>query len=66
MKNKNTAFELQFNQGWFKPGDIILTTVGEKGKIIQTKKWYKRLLQFITLGIYKAPYQYKVKLINND
>ena len=25
------------------------------------KKWYKVLLQFITFGLYKAPYQYKVK-----
>jgi len=62
--NNNKTFEIQFVDNCFKLGDIVLTVEGDKGKIVRTKKWYKLFLQFITLGIYKAPYQYKIKLIN--
>ena len=27
------------------------------------KKWYKKVFQFVTFGIYKATYQYKCKII---
>ena len=70
MKKKDKIFYLDLDSNWFDKGDIIDIGDGEycKAIILETphKKWYKQLFQFITFGWYKAPTQYKCKIISND
>ncbi len=56
------CFKLVLDGNWFNVGDIV-TSGRYTGLIINNpcKKWYKLLLQLITFGWYKAPYQYKIK-----
>jgi hypothetical protein len=63
--NKRDIFYLQFEGNYFYKNDIITCGRDVKLKVLETphKKWWKRLLQFITFGIYKAPTQYKCKVI---
>lgn len=55
----NIDFKIQLNSNWIKKNDILSETllVLENPK----RKWYKLLFQILTLGIYKAPWEYKVK-----
>ena len=68
MKENNT-FNIFLSEHSFCKGDVLgLTTTKDESYefiVLETprKKWYKQLLQFISFGLYKAPYQYKVKLI---
>jgi len=68
MKDNNT-FNIFLSENYFYKGDFLglTTSKGESYEfmVLETphKKWYKQLLQFISFGLYKAPYQYKVKLI---
>jgi len=66
--NKGNTFRVIFKYNYFEKGEVL--TVGNCGKVkvLQKpyKKWYRRLLYFITFGLYKAPWGYKVKLIKND
>jgi endonuclease IV len=64
MKNNNT-FHLTFSENWFQKRDILTDDKKQELIVLETphKKWYKQLLQFISFGLYKAPYQYKIKLI---
>lgn len=59
------SFYLKFLDNWYYKNDIIKTSEGIKLKVLETphKKWYKQLLQFITFGLYKAPTEYKCKVI---
>lgn len=60
----NPKFYIKFPEDYAKSGDILGTCYGAQLKVLEKpyKKWYKKLLQFITFGWYKAPYQYKVQL----
>lgn len=62
---KSNKFYIKFSENYFNKNDIIETSNNIKLKVLETphKKWYKQLLQFITFGLYKAPTQYKVKII---
>ena len=69
MVRKDETFYLKMNGSWFDKGDII--TIGNDdyhAVVLETphKKWYKQLFQFITFHLYKAPTQYKCKIIYND
>lgn len=66
--NKRDTFYLKFEQNWFHKGDILTCDNNVKLKVLEDphKKWWKRLFQFITFGLYKAPIEYKCKLITND
>ena len=61
------TFYLKFDSNWFDKGDII--TFDPKNDIrVEVledphKKWYKLLIQYITFGLYKAPTQYKCKIL---
>ena len=60
----NTSFKIQLSSNWFRENDII-----SEGLIILEKpkrKWYKLLLQLLTIGIYRAPWEYKVKRKNEN
>lgn len=63
---KDKSFYLTLSSNDFNKGDILFT--GErkqKVEVIETphKKWWKTILQYMTFGLYKAPYQYKIKII---
>ena len=64
IKN-NDKFYLVFNDIYFYKNDIITIGKNVKMKVLETphKKWWKQLLQFITFKLYKAPTQYKCKII---
>lgn len=61
-------FYIEFPEDYAKSGDILDTCYVAQFKVLEKpyKKWYKKLLQFITFGWYKAPYQYKVQLYEKD
>lgn len=65
IDNKNDVFYLEFKDNYFYIGDVITCDRNVQLKVLETpyKKWYKQLLQFITFGLYKAPIQYKCKVI---
>jgi hypothetical protein len=67
LNSKNT-FEIIFYNDWFYTGDILEIEKGVKVRVIKDpyKKWWKLLLQWITFGFYRAPYQYKVKQLSNE
>lgn len=59
------VYYLQFDSNWYNEGDVIEGAFGIKFRVLETphRKWWKRTLQYITLGFYKVPCQYKVKRI---
>ena len=66
--NTGKAFRMHFSNNYFNKNDIIMTDRGITLKVLQKpyKKWYRKLMQFITFGLYKAPYGYKVKIQNDE
>lgn len=57
-----TKFTLQFNSNWFRQNDLI--SVGNVSlKVIEKpyRKWYQCLFEFLSFGLYKAPWYYKVE-----
>ncbi len=53
-------FYLLFDRRWFKVGDILNDNIVIIGK--PRTKWYHRLLNIITFGLYKVSIFYRVKL----
>ncbi len=53
------------SNSFFKKGDILMITNLQELEILEDphKKWWKAFLQWITWGWYKAPHQYKVRVI---
>jgi hypothetical protein len=70
----SNSFRVIFEREYFRRGDTLVSGVNAetqekvKLKVLQKpyRKWYRRLLQFITFGLYTAPYGYKVKLIKDE
>lgn len=62
---KSNTFYIRFSENWFDKGAILDTPDGIELKVLETphKKWYKQLFQFITFSLYKAPTEYKCKII---
>lgn len=59
-------FKIQLDSNRFSKGEIISSNYKDYlAEVMESphKKWWKKLLQFITFGLYKAPYQYKIKLL---
>jgi hypothetical protein len=56
---------IMFAENYFNKRDVLTCNDSRKLKVLETphKKWYKKVLQYVTFGLYKAPYQYKVKLL---
>ncbi len=66
MNKQETWFYLILdNNDIFGKRDKLILSNGTKLKVLESphKKWYKILLQWVTFGWYKVPYQYKVKLL---
>ena len=55
----NIDFKIQLDSNWFKENDILseILVVLENPR----RKWYKLLFQILTIGIYQAPWEYKVR-----
>ena len=69
--SKESTFRIILKHNYFEKDKIIEVIARDeiiKLKVLQKpyKKWYRRFLQFITFGLYEAPYGYKVKLMKND
>jgi hypothetical protein len=62
---KDDIFYIKFDKNWFYKGDILRLENNVKLKVLEDphKKWWKQFFQFITFGLYKAPIQYKCKII---
>ena len=58
-------FYLEFADNYFYRGDIITCGKNVKLKVLEAphRKWWKQFFQFETFGLYKAPIQYKCKVI---
>lgn len=65
MKTKEDKFYIRFSENYFNKGKIIVDATIRRLIVLETphKKWWKQLFQFITFGLYKAPTQYKCKVI---
>ena len=64
--NNLSTFRIIFKDRLYDKGDILdVSHMGCKLKVLQKpyKKWYRRLLKFISFGYFDAPYGYKVKVI---
>ena len=55
----NIDFKIQLDSNWFKENDIL----SENLVVLENpkRKWYKLLFQILTIGIYKAPWEHKVR-----
>lgn len=62
---KNEVFNLNISYKDFNVGDQLVTKGIGKFIVVEAphKKYYNKLLEFLSLRVYKAPYQYKVKPI---
>ena len=58
---------IRFDNIIFNAKGILPTSNSAKLKVLTDpkRKWYKVLFQYITFGLYKAPIQYKVKVVNH-
>lgn len=59
-------FIVKFENKWFYENDILLySELGRNMKVLSNprRKWYEVLFQYLTFGIYKAGYYYKVQII---
>lgn len=62
---KSNVFYLKFNDNYFHKNDMITDGKNVQLEVLEDphKKWYKQLFQIITFGLYKAPTEYKCKII---
>lgn len=54
------SFYLRLDRDWFEAGDILNDKIVIIGK--PRTKWYHKLLNIITFGLYKISISYRVKL----
>ena len=64
LGNKKDSFYLVFSENYFQKGDILTNVMNCNLRVLENpyKKWWKKLFQFITLGVYMAPTQYRCKV----
>lgn len=57
-------FIIHLNTDSFRIGDLIVLPMEQELEVISMpkKKWWQKLLQYITFGYYKAGWHYKVKI----
>lgn len=60
-------FKLTLNENWSTGCFGYLNNIHQI-RILEApkKKWYKKVLQFITFGLYQAPWEYKVELLSEQ
>ncbi len=58
-------FIIKFDSDYFDKGVILVNQYNQKLEVLEKphRRWYKVLYQYLTFGLYKAPYEYKVKVI---
>ena len=59
-------FSLTFEKNWFVKNDVITQEIEGHWMLITTnpsRKWWKFLLQVYSCHLYKADWEYKVKLL---
>lgn len=58
-------FTILFNEKYFYINDLVKLPLNIEVRIVEMpkRKWYKVLLQYLTFGIYKAPWEYKIEKI---
>lgn len=68
ISGTETTYELALEEALKQALNLIIGDRNYSIKVLETphKKWYKQLLQFISFGLYKAPHQYKCKLMNYE
>lgn len=68
-KKAPQTFTLEFDKNWLSPNDVISFPDQSTQCIVTSEprrsRW-KRFLQFVTLGIYKAPWQFTIKPLIED
>lgn len=67
-QNNTEAFTITFKENWLKRNYILEQPNEVQCKVISEPRriWWKVLLQYLTFGIYKAPYEYDLELIKQD
>ena len=62
-----TTFKLRFDKKYFDKNDII-EGVSLLGKVIYTPKtkWYHKLFEVLSFGLYKASYYYTIQILENN
>ncbi len=65
---KGEEFIIEFKDNWLIKDHILCCIDRQKLEVLEdpTRKWWKILLQYISFNLYKAPYEYKVKIYRND
>lgn len=65
---RNLSFGLVLQaSSWIKKGDILTLSTGCRVMVlsIPRRKWWHKLLQTITFGLYKAQWNYRIKILDN-
>lgn len=65
---KQKPFKVVFKSGWLKKDFLVESPDGVKAKVLTDpeRKWYKILLQVITLELYQAPYEYLIEIDKSE
>ena len=72
LLGENDVFYLTFQEDFFEVGEICNTSRGfEYGynvKVLKLfkPKWYQKLLNKISFGLYELKYKYEVKLVEDE
>lgn len=58
-------FTIIFSDNWYKKDDILKLNEVQELLVTQDphRTWWRMFLQIITFGLYKAPWEYKVKIV---
>ena len=60
-----SCIKLLLSENWYKKNDILILSGNQRLKVVSTPKItiWKKILKFITFGVYKPSIYYKCKLI---
>lgn len=58
-------YYINFKEDIFNKNEILTTPDGFNLKVIKTphRKWYRRLLQFVSFGLYRIPTHYTCMIL---
>lgn len=59
---KQQTFKIKLNSDHVKGGNILYALSDCVVETAPIRKWYQLLFQYVTFGLYKAPWTYKIKL----
>lgn len=66
--NQNSTFFIEFRRDFFQKDDTIFRQTEYVMEVLSVpkRKWYQVFFQYLSLGIYKAPYTYEVCLVKDE